>query len=97
MPGARLDVSLSDKDAFVRGGLQLGTNFRLFRGLYGSLSGGYLLPLAGRGATGGAVVGGGLEYDFGRVQLAALYDVLKPASNDARVQQVLIGLGVRFP
>jgi hypothetical protein len=95
--GARLDVSLSDKDTFVRGGLQLGTNFRLFRGLYGRLFGGYLSPVAGRGTTGGAVVGGGLEYDFGRVHLEALYDVLAPASTDARVQQVLIGLGVRLP
>jgi hypothetical protein len=95
--GARLDVSLGDKDTFVRGGLVGGTNFRLFRGLYGMLTGGYQWSLAGPQATGGALVGGGLEYDFGRVQLSAIHDVLKPASDDARVQQILIGLGIRLP
>ena len=93
--GARLDVALNDREAFVRAGLGVDAHFRLFRGLYGQLSAGYLWPVAG-GATGGAEVGVGLQYDFGRVQLEVLYDILAPASSDSRIQQVLLGLGVRY-
>jgi hypothetical protein len=93
--GLRLDVSLSGKETFVRGGLSSETNFRLFRALYGRLSVGYLPPLSGRGAIGGLEVGGGLEYDFGRVQLEAIYDLIAPMSSDNRVQQLLFGIGIR--
>jgi hypothetical protein len=93
--GLRLDVSLSGKDTFVRGGLSSETNFRLFRALYGRLSVGYLQPLSGRGTIGGLEVGGGLEYDFGPVQLEAIYDLIAPMSNDNRTQQVLFGIGIR--
>ena len=93
--GLRLDVSLNDKETFVRGGLSGETNFRLFRALYGRLSLGYMTPLSGPGATGGLEVGGGLEYDFGRVQLEAIYDVIAPMSDDNRTRQILFGIGIR--
>jgi hypothetical protein len=93
--GLRLDVSLADKETFVRGGLSIETNFRLFRALYGRLSGGYLQPLSGTGTVGGLHLGGGLEYDFGRVQLEAIYDVIAPLTDDRRTQQLLFGIGIR--
>jgi hypothetical protein len=94
--GLRLDVSLSDKGTFVRGGLSSETAFRLFRALYGQLYFGYLPALSGRGTTGGLELGGGLEYDFGRVQLEAIYDVIAPFSDDRRTQQMLFAIGVRL-
>jgi hypothetical protein len=94
--GVRLDVPLNDKEKFVRLGLQVDTNFRVFRALYGTLSGGYMKALGDQTQTSGGFVGGGLGYDFGRVHLEAVYDVLKPASQDQRVQQALLRIGINL-
>lgn len=94
--GVRLDVPLNDKEKFVRLGLQVETNFRLFRVLYGTLSTGYMRSLGDQTQTSGAFVGGGLGYDFGRVHLEAVYDVLKPASDNQRVQQALLRIGINL-
>jgi len=94
--GVRLDVPLNDKEQFVRLGLQVDTNFRVFRALYGTLSGGYMQALGDKNQTSGGFVGGGLGYDFGRVHLEAVYDVLKPASQDQRVQQALLKIGINL-
>jgi len=89
-------VPLNDKEQFVRLGLQVDTNFRVFRALYGTLSGGYMQALGDKNQTSGGFVGGGLGYDFGRVHLEAVYDVLKPASQDQRVQQALLKIGINL-
>jgi hypothetical protein len=95
--GAHLDVSFSDRESFVRTGLTGSTNFRILRGLYGRLFAGPTWLVSGPGSrTTGLEAGGGLEYDFGRVHLEALYDVLVPMSNDPTVHRALVGLGARF-
>ncbi|MEP6859850.1 MAG: DUF4157 domain-containing protein [Deltaproteobacteria bacterium] len=94
--GVRLDVPLDDKEQFVRLGLQVDTNFRVFRALYGTLSGGYMQALGDKTQTSGGFVGGGLGYDFGRVHLEAVYDVLEPASQDQRVNQALLRIGINL-
>src|SRR5215813_10381162 len=95
--GLRLDVPFTDKEAFVRVGLSTGVNFRIFRALHGELFGGYSWEISGPERKSGWEVGGGLQYDFGRVQLEATYNALRVASQDERVHQALIGLGFRFP
>lgn len=95
--GLRLDLPLNDREAFVRAALTGGTNFRILGALYGRLFGGASLTLGG--PQSGAVspmLGGGLGYDFGRVQLEVLYDVLNVASQDQRVHQALVGVGFTF-
>jgi hypothetical protein len=94
--GLRLDVPMDDRSAFLRAGLDVDTNFRLFRGLYGQLTVGATHPLAGEPGGLGLSLGAGLEYDFGFVQLEALYRMLNVASGDQRVHQVLVGIGFRF-
>lgn len=95
--GLRLDIPISDRSAFVRTSLEGGVNFRLFRALYGHLFGGVHLefPTEGEIRLGGEI-GTGVGYDFGPVQAEALYNILRPMSNDQRVHQVLLNLGVRF-
>jgi hypothetical protein len=93
--GVKIDVPLNDREAFVRAGLTSAVNFRILGSLYGRLTGGLDVNLAaGRGA---GEVGGGLGYDFGRVQLEALYNVLLPFSqSDPEAHQLLVGVGFRF-
>ncbi len=94
--GLHLDVPLDDPSAFVRAGLTVGTNFRILGALYGRLFGGGTLPLTGEPSRVDLSLGGGLGYDFGPVQLEALYNVLRPMSDDERVHNVLLGVGFRF-
>ena len=94
--GVRLDVPFNDREAFVRVALDGGVNFRILRGLYGQLMAGYSWDVSGASRESGLEVGAGLEYDFGRVQLEALYNVLRPAASDQRVHQAMLGLGFHF-
>jgi Domain of unknown function (DUF4157) len=94
--GARLDVPFTDREAFVRAGLSGGLDFRVLGPLYGRVFGGYSAELTGPSRGGGAELGGGLRLDLNRVQLEALYNVLRPASDDERVHQALVQLGFRF-
>jgi len=94
--GARLDVPLTDRETFIRAGLSGGVNFRILRALHGRLFGGYSWELTGSERRSGLELGGGLQYDFGRVQLEALYNILRPMSEDERVHQALLGIGFTF-
>jgi hypothetical protein len=95
--GARLDVPFTDKEAFVRAGLGGGLDFRIFRTLYGRIAGGYSWDLSGTDPQRGPEVGGGLRLDLDRVQLEAIYNVLRPAADDnQQVRQTLVRLGFRF-
>jgi len=95
--GLHLDVPMTSQDAFVRVGLRGGAEFRLLNALYGHLiAGGFVEPArAGSPANKGFEVGGGLSYDFGPVQLSALYNHLQSAAKQDR-DQVLVGLGFRW-
>jgi hypothetical protein len=95
--GARFDVALTDRDQFVRLGLQSTLNLRLFQHLFAELTGGYSAGLS-KPAGSGMLVGAGLQADFGRVQLGLLYDHLSTsAAADPQVHQVLFSAGLRFP
>jgi hypothetical protein len=95
--GARLDVPFTDKEAFVRAGLSGGLDFRIFGPLYGRVFGGYNWDLSGTDPQRGPEAGGGLRLDVDRVQLEALYNVLRPAAEDnQQVHQTLVRLGFRF-
>jgi hypothetical protein len=94
--GLHLDVPLTDRESFVRAGLEVGANFQLLGSLYGRLYGGISVPLPPGSAPPGTLLGGGLGFDFGRVQLEILYDVLDVQSRDTRTQQLLLGVGFRF-
>jgi hypothetical protein len=95
--GAHLDVSFGDRESFVRTGLMASTNFRILRALYGRLFVGSTWLVSGPGSSEARLeTGGGLGYDFGRVHLEALYDVLLPMSNDPELHRTMLGLGVRF-
>lgn len=95
--GARLDVPFNDREAFVRAGLSGGLDFRIFRSLYGRLFGGHSWDLSGATAQHGPEVGGGLRLDLNRLQLEALYNVLRPAAEEnQQVHQTLVRLGFRF-
>ncbi len=94
--GVRLDIPFNNQEAFVRAGLSGGVNFRILRGLYGQLLLGYSSDITGPERGSGLELGAGLRYDFGQVQLEALYNALRPASEDQRVHQALLGLGFRF-
>ena len=95
--GLRLDIPFTDKEAFVRAGLTGGVDFRIFRPLYGRITGGYSWDLAGAKPQSGPEVGGGLRLDFNRIQLEAIYNVLRPTADaDHQVQQALLKLGFRF-
>jgi hypothetical protein len=95
--GAHLDVSFGDRESFVRTGLMASTNFRILRALYGRLFVGSTWLVSGPGSSEARLeTGGGLGYDFGRVHLEALYDVLLPMSNDPQLHRAMLGLGVRF-
>ncbi|MFI6644016.1 DUF4157 domain-containing protein [Streptomyces sp. NPDC050504] len=94
--GVRLDVPFSDREAFVRAGLSAGFDFRIFGPLYGRLRAGYSADLSGDARSRGFEAGGGLRLDLDRLQLEAVYNVLRPAAQDERVHQALVGLGFRF-
>lgn len=95
--GARLDVPFSDKETFVRAGLSGGLDVRIFGPLYGRIFGGYSRDLGGTGPRQGPEAGGGLRLDLNRLQLEALYNVLRPAAEEnQQVHQTLLRLGFRF-
>lgn len=95
--GARFDVSLTDRDQFIRLGLQSTLNMRLFQHLFTELTGGYSFGLSGPTGS-GWLAGAGLRADFGRVQLGLLYDRLwTSAARDPQVHQALFSVGLRFP
>lgn len=94
--GVRLDIPFNDREAFVRVGLSGGVNFRILRALHGELFAGYNWDLSGPEMQSGLELGAGLKYDFGRVQLEALYNVLRPLASDQRIHQALLGIGFRF-
>jgi hypothetical protein len=96
--GVHLDIPMNDREAFVRAGLRGGADFRILGALYGRLTAGATLGLSGpeQGKGIGFEAGAGLRYDLGRVQLEALYNVLRPLSEDERVHQALVGVGFRF-
>ena len=94
--GLRLDVPLTNRESFVRAGLEVGTNFQLLSSLYGRLFGGLATPLPPGAAPPSMFVGAGLGWDFGRTQLEVLYDILDIQSKDERTHQLMLGLGFRF-
>jgi Domain of unknown function (DUF4157) len=94
--GLHLDVPLTDRESFVRAGLEVGGNFQLLGSLYGRLFGGLSVPLPLGSAHPSTLAGVGLGIDFGRAQLEILYDVLDLQSRDERTHQLMIGMGFRF-
>jgi len=90
--GVRLDIPFDDKEAFVRFGLRGGLDARLVGPLYLRLFGGYSWEKNLAGPEAGA----GLRLDLNRLQLEAVYNVLRPASADERVHQALLGIGFKF-
>ena len=94
--GLHLDVPLTDRNSFVRAGLEVGANFQLLGSLYGRLFGGFEVPLPLGTAQPSTLVGAGLGFDFGRVQLEILYDVLDLQSKDERSHELMLGMGFRF-
>ena len=94
--GLRLDVPLTNRESFVRAGLEVGTNFQLLSSLYGRLFGGLATPLPPGAAPPSMFVGAGLGWDFGRTQLEVLYDILDLQSKDERTHQLMLGVGFRF-
>jgi len=94
--GVRLDVPMNDKEKFIRAGLSTGANFRLLGALYGRLFAGYSVTSGDEQEGEGWELGGGIQYDFGRVQLEAVYNAIRPFTEDEKVQQALIGIGFSF-
>lgn len=95
--GLHLDVSMNDKETFVRTGLLGATNARLLKGLYARVFLGPSWLVSGQGSRDARLeLGGGLQYDFGRIHLEALYDVLMPMKDDPEVHRVMLGVGMRF-
>jgi len=95
--GARLEVPFSDREAFVRAGLSGALDFRIFRPLYGRLFGGYSWDITGTNPLHGPEIGGGLRLDLNRLQLEALYNVIRPAAEEnQQVHQTLVRVGFRF-
>lgn len=93
--GLRLDVPFDDKEAFVRFGLRGGVDARLFGPLYLRLFGGYGWESGNTGLS-GPEAGAGLRVDLNRVQLEAVWNVLRPAAEDQRVHQALLGIGFKY-
>jgi hypothetical protein len=93
--GLRLDVPLTDRDTFLRVGLQGELQQRLFGSLYLQLHGGVtggLTPGASSGLTGGA----GLNLRLGKTELGVVYDYLHAASNDPDAHRAFVTLGLRL-
>jgi uncharacterized protein DUF4157 len=93
--GLRLDIPFDDREAFVRFGLRGGLDARLLGPLYLRMFGGYGWESGGTGLS-GPEAGAGLRLDLNRIQLEAVWNVLRPAAEDQRVHQALIGVGFRF-
>jgi uncharacterized protein DUF4157 len=102
--GVRLDGSMNERDKFVRLGVDGGFDFRLYKGLFGQISGGYMGSFDE--AVGfGPMAGTGLKYDFGPVNLGLMYDHLfslaKPDPNtglpDPHADQLFLRLGLIVP
>jgi hypothetical protein len=91
----RVDIPLDSRERFVRAGLTVDANFRLLHALYGRLRVGGSFGLAGAPPT-GFEAGTGLGFDFGRVQLEGMYDILKVAGQDEPTHRVMLGIGFRF-
>jgi len=94
--GLRLDVPLSDRESFVRAGLEVGANHQLLGSLYGRLFTGLSVPWPPGSRPPSLYLGAGLGLDLGRTQLELLYDVLDVQSKDARTHQLMLGVGFRF-
>ncbi len=106
--GVHVDVPVDDRDAFIRAGLRGGAEFRVYRSLYGRIfGGGYYESSRGDLPAGfGLQTGGGLGYDFGPVQMEALYNFLAPLGEEdaatagrperQRAHQVLTGIGFEW-
>jgi hypothetical protein len=94
--GLRLDVPLTDKESFVRAGLEVGANHKLLGALYGRLFTGLSVPWPPGSRPPSLYLGAGLQVDLGRTQLELLYDVLDVQSKDERSHQFLLGVGFRF-
>lgn len=106
--GIHVDVPVDDRDAFIRAGLRGGAEFRVYQALYGRIfGGGYYESARGDLPAGfGLQAGGGLGYDFGPVQMEALYNFLAPLGDEdaatsgrperQRAHQVLTGIGFEW-
>ncbi|MEU1668402.1 DUF4157 domain-containing protein [Streptomyces sparsogenes] len=94
--GVRLDIPFTDKEAFVRFGLSGGLDFRVFGPLYGRLFGGYSWDVSGSSKARGHETGGALRLDLNRYHFEALYNILRPASQDERIHQALVRMGFKF-
>lgn len=82
--GVHVDIPVDDREAFVRAGLRANAEFRVLAALYGRIMGGGYYESAHDGlpAGGGLQAGGGLGYNFGPVQIEALYNLLAPIGDD---------------
>lgn len=94
--GVHVDIPFGDKEAFVRAGLRGGFDFRIFGGLYGRLQGGVGFDNREGGTNFIWDAGGGLKYQFNRVELEVIYNHIALAKDDPGVNQALVGLGFRF-
>lgn len=103
--GFHVDVPVNDRDAFIRAGLRGGAEYRIYQSLFGRIfGGGYYESSRGDLSAGfGAQVGGGFGYDFGPVQIEALYNFLQPIGDEPeaspqrqQAHQVLTGLGFEW-
>lgn len=94
--GLRFEAPVTDKDAFVRLGVQSKLHARLFGSLYGDLRGGYMWGVSG-GASGGPTVGGGVSYDLGPFELGLVYDYLKAAdAKDPDAHRAFVSIGLHL-
>jgi len=88
-------VSLQDRTAFVRAGVQGGVEQRLFRALYFQANLGYLHGFGS--ATSGVSVSGGPVLRFGSTELGLVFDYLKStAAGDPDAQRLFLTLGLRL-
>ena len=103
--GVHVDVPVHDKDAFIRAGLRGGAEYRIYQSLYGRIfGGGYYESSRGDLPSGfGAQVGGGFGYNFGPVQIEALYNFLAPIGDEPEItpqreqaHQLLTGMGFEW-
>lgn len=94
--GLRFEAPVTDKDAFVRLGVQSKLHARLFGSLYGDLRGGYMWGVSG-GASEGLTVGGGVSYDLGAFEIGLVYDYLKAAdAKDPDAHRAFVSIGLHL-
>jgi hypothetical protein len=94
--GVHVDIPFGDKESFVRAGLRGGADFRIFQGLYGRLQGGVGVDRTEAGTNFIWEAGGGLKYQFNKVELEVIYNHIAREKNDHAVNQMLVGLGLRL-